>query len=96
MKSEIELARAREERSSQLAAEARYARERFDLYKAKAYGPRMTSPARLRELERNSELAEQRLRNFQESPRTAPPQDERGAARPGLPEISDEELNELP
>jgi hypothetical protein len=96
MKSEIELARAREERSSQLAAEARYARERFDLYKAKAYGPRMTSPARLRELERNSELAEQRLRNFQESPRTAPPQAERGAARPGLPEISDEELNELP
>jgi len=95
MKSEIELARAREERSSQLAAEARYARERFDLYKAKAYGPRMTSPARLRELERNSELAEQRLRNFQESPRTAP-QAERGAARPGLPEISDEELNELP
>jgi hypothetical protein len=95
MKSEIELARAREERSSQLAAEARYARERFDLYKAKAYGPRMTSPARLRELERNSQLAEQRLRNFLESPRSAPLA-ERGAARPGLPEISDEELNELP
>ena len=37
MKSEIELARAREERSTLLAAEARYARERFDLYKAKAY-----------------------------------------------------------
>jgi hypothetical protein len=96
MKSEIELARAREERSTQLAAEARYARERFDLYKAKAYGPSMTSPARLRELERNSQLAEQRLRNFQESPRSASPQAEQGMAKQGLPEISDEELNELP
>jgi len=96
MKSEIELARAREERSTQLAAEARYARERFDLYKAKAYGPNMTSPARLRELEHNSQLAEQRLRNFQESPRTAAPQAEEAVAKQGLAEISDEELNELP
>ena len=42
--------------------EARYARERYQLYKAKAYGPRPTSPARLRELERACQLAQDRLR----------------------------------
>jgi hypothetical protein len=42
-------------------AEARYARERYQIYKAKAYGPRATNPARLRELERAWRLAEQRL-----------------------------------
>jgi hypothetical protein len=45
-----------------LEAEARYARERYDLYRAKTYGPRPTSPARLRELERIREGAEARLR----------------------------------
>jgi hypothetical protein len=45
----------------ELEAEARYARERYQLYRAKAYGPRMTSPARLRELERQSKLAGSRL-----------------------------------
>jgi hypothetical protein len=35
-----------------LRAEARYRRERYDLYKAKTYGGRPTSPAHLRELER--------------------------------------------
>jgi len=44
-----------------LEAEARYARERYRLYRAKAYGPRPTSPARLRELERMSKLATRRL-----------------------------------
>lgn len=44
-----------------LEAEARYARERYQLYKAKAYGPRLTSPGRLRELERTSKLAERLL-----------------------------------
>ena len=66
------MARAREERTTELAAEARYARERFDLYKAKSYGPRLTSPARLRELERRSELADTRLRMVQESPAIPP------------------------
>ena len=47
-----------------LEAEARYARERYQLYKAKAYGPRATSPARLRELERAWKLAESRLLSF--------------------------------
>ena len=41
--------------------EARYARERYQLYKARAYGPGATSPVRLRELERAWQLAEQRL-----------------------------------
>ncbi len=44
-----------------LEAEARYARERYQLYKAKAYGSRPTSPGRLRELERTSMLADRRL-----------------------------------
>jgi hypothetical protein len=45
----------------ELEAEARYARERYQLYRAKAHGPRLTSPGRLRELERTSKLAEGRL-----------------------------------
>jgi hypothetical protein len=44
-----------------LEAEGRYARERYQLYKAKAYGSRLTSAARLRELERSSKLAKGRL-----------------------------------
>ena len=35
-----------------LRAQARYARQRYDLYKARAYGQRPTSLARMRELER--------------------------------------------
>ena len=50
-----------------LEAEARYARERYDLYRAKAYGPRPTSPARLRELQRIHERAESRLRRAREA-----------------------------
>ena len=45
-----------------LRAQAQYARERYQLYKAKAYGQRPSSPARLRELERACEQAEARLR----------------------------------
>jgi len=44
-----------------LEAEARYARERYDLYRAKTYGPRPTSLARLRELQRIHEGAQARL-----------------------------------
>jgi hypothetical protein len=46
----------------ELEAEARYHRERYDLYKAKAYGPKLTSDARLKELERRHRGAESRLR----------------------------------
>jgi hypothetical protein len=48
-------------RLTELEAEVRYARERYQLYRAKAYGPRLTSLARLGELERQSELAKSRL-----------------------------------
>jgi hypothetical protein len=48
-------------RLAELEAEARYARERYQLYRAKAYGPRLTSAGRLDELERQSKLAKSRL-----------------------------------
>jgi hypothetical protein len=44
-----------------LEAEARYARERYQLYKAKSYSSRLASHERLRELERTSKLAKGRL-----------------------------------
>lgn len=52
---------ARDTALEQLMAEARYHRERFDLYTAKTYGPRATSSKRLRELQRASEGAAARL-----------------------------------
>jgi hypothetical protein len=45
----------------ELEAEARHAHERYRLYRAKAYGPRLTSAGRLRELERESNLTASRL-----------------------------------
>jgi hypothetical protein len=59
------------ERIDDLAAEARYARERLDLYRAKMYGPRPTSATRMRELERAAEGAEERLRRARERERRA-------------------------
>jgi hypothetical protein len=44
-----------------LEAEERYHRERLALYQARSYGPRPTSPARLRELDRTWEAAKARL-----------------------------------
>ena len=49
------------QRLDELRAQARFARERYDLYKARSYGPRLTSPARLRELERESARAQASL-----------------------------------
>jgi hypothetical protein len=50
----------------QRLADARYARERYDLYRARVYGGvRPTSLERLRELERVCERAEARLRHAQ-------------------------------
>jgi hypothetical protein len=49
-------------RIEEMKAEARYHRERYDLYVAKGYGSRPTSPVRLRELERRSQGADSRLR----------------------------------
>jgi hypothetical protein len=48
-----------------LRAEARYHRERHDLYRAKMYGPRPTTMARLKELERAHQGAQARLRRAQ-------------------------------
>jgi hypothetical protein len=45
----------------QLEAEERYHRERLALYRARSYGSRPTSPARLRELRRIWEAAKARL-----------------------------------
>ena len=49
-------------RLDELRMQARYARERHVLYKAKAYGPRATSATRMRELERECARAEAALR----------------------------------
>ena len=45
-----------------LQKEARLARKRFQLYKARTYGPGVTNLARLFELERAFVVAENRLR----------------------------------
>jgi hypothetical protein len=50
-------------RMEELQAEARYHRERYDLYKAKMHGPRLTSANRLKELERRHQGADSRLRS---------------------------------
>ncbi len=55
-----------------LEAEARYARERYDIYRAKMYGQRPTTMARLMELERIHQGAAARLRGAKLE-RAAPP-----------------------
>ena len=54
-----------------LRAEAQHARQRYDLYKAKAYGQRPTSPTRMRELQRACEQTEARLRAAEAQERRA-------------------------
>jgi hypothetical protein len=49
------------ERLDRLRTEARYTRQRRDLYRAKSYGPRATSPERMRELERAADQAAELL-----------------------------------
>ena len=53
-------------RIEDLRAEARYHRERLDLYRAKMYGLRPTTMTRLRELERGHRGAEARLRRAEQ------------------------------
>ena len=60
-----------DERIADLRADARYARERLDLYRAKVYGPRATSMSRLRELERISAAADARLLHAEHEPARA-------------------------
>ena len=52
-------------RIDELRAEVAYARQRRDLYRAKSYGERPTSPQRMRELERVLQAAEERLAHAQ-------------------------------
>ena len=52
------------DRTEELRELARYARRRRDLYRARTYGPRETSATRLRELEREAEQSEARLRAY--------------------------------
>jgi hypothetical protein len=49
-------------RIEDLQAEASYHRQRYDLYRAKMYGPRPTTMPRLRELQRAHQGADARLR----------------------------------
>jgi hypothetical protein len=52
------LRKASAQRLNELEVQARFARQRYDLYKARSYGERPTSPGRLRELERECARAE--------------------------------------
>jgi hypothetical protein len=64
---------ARDERNEleRLRDEARYRRERLDLYRARLYGGRAASQGKLRELERASDGAAARLRRAEAAaPRT--------------------------
>jgi hypothetical protein len=49
-------------RVDELRAEASYHRQRLDLYRARLYGGRAISPARLEEFQRASDAAEAALR----------------------------------
>jgi hypothetical protein len=53
-------------RLEDLAADARYATERYRLYRARVGGSKPTSTGRLRELQREAELAEKTLARAQE------------------------------
>ena len=58
-------------RLDELREEARYRRERLELYRARMYGGRSRSESRLKEYERASEGASARLRRA-EGPTRAP------------------------
>jgi hypothetical protein len=64
---------ARNERE-QLREEARYRRERLELYRARLYGGRALNQSKLRELQRASDGASARLRRAEaEAPPSRPP-----------------------
>src|SRR3954469_1711493 len=60
-------------RIEELRAEARYHRERYDLYRAKMYGGRPMTMVRLRELERAHQGAAARFRRAQQERASQPP-----------------------
>ena len=53
---------------SKLEAEARYARERYQLYRARSFGSKPTDRARMRDLERSCQRAATRLRRARTVP----------------------------
>ena len=55
------------QRLEALEADARYATERYRLYRAKVTGPSPTSPGRLHELEREAEAAQKALARARET-----------------------------
>jgi hypothetical protein len=55
------------QRLEQLRAEARYHRQRLDLYRARLYGGRALSRARLEEFERAADAADARLRQARDA-----------------------------
>jgi hypothetical protein len=55
------------QRLEQLGAEARYHRQRLDLYRARLYGGRALSRARLEEFERAADAADARFRQAQQT-----------------------------
>jgi len=59
---EAVLQKAADARLAELEAEARFASDRYRLYRARVVGSSPTSPGRLRELERDCRRAESRLR----------------------------------
>jgi hypothetical protein len=61
------------QRLEQLAAEARYDRQRLDLYRAGHYGGRAVSLVRLEEFQHASDGAAARLRQTSEEPSAAHP-----------------------
>ena len=60
--SAVERVKAARDEREQLREEARYRRERLDLYRARLYGGRAASMGKLRELQRSSDGATARLR----------------------------------
>jgi len=70
-------------RLAELEAEARHASERYRLYRAKVYGPRLTSFGRLRELERESKIAESRHQRAETEQGARPPRSKASAGSHG-------------
>lgn len=68
MKDQIRRAREQQEQTSRLAASANDARERADQYEADGDGAELTSDSELRRLQRESELADDRLKRAQAPP----------------------------
>jgi hypothetical protein len=64
----VDAARDQRNELERLRDEARYRRERLDLYRARLYGGRAISQAKLRDLQRASNGASARLRRAEAEP----------------------------